>query len=123
MSVGSPATTGTFTVNNATVDTPPKVTNVLLTSLAGQITATDNEGDTISYAVTTPAAYGTGTVNSSGAITYTAGVGFTGTDSFVVTLTDGYGGSTNCTINVSNQTTSVDGSGSIGALAFLFFFS
>lgn len=106
---------GTFTVTNAAINTNPIVSSVLLSSLGGQITATDNEGDTLTYTVTAPATNGTGAVNSStGAFTYTPSGGFTGTDSFTITITDGYSGSSTVVVNIVNSL----GGGYVAKLGF-----
>ena len=91
----------TFTVTNAGVNTNPVVNSVLITELSGQIDASDGEGDTLTYTLTTDGAYGSAVVNSSsGAFTYTPDVSFTGNDSFVVTITDGYSGTTVVTVSI-----------------------
>ena len=63
------------------------------------LTATDVDGDTITYTVATP---GKGTAAIAGStLTYTPANSASGTDSFVVTATDGKGGSANQSINVT----------------------
>jgi YVTN family beta-propeller protein len=49
----------------------------------------------------TQGANGTVVINADGTVTYTAGSDFTGSDSFTYTASDGHGGSTTGTVNVS----------------------
>ncbi|MCT4704672.1 Ig-like domain-containing protein, partial [Enterobacteriaceae bacterium H16N7] len=59
----------------------------------GQVTATDADGDTLGYTITTQPAHGTVTLNATtGAYTYTPTADYNGTDSFVVQVSDGNGG-------------------------------
>lgn len=72
------------------------------TMTSGTIVASDPDvGDTLSYAVTTSAGYGTATVDSAtGAWQYTPNSSYSGIDSFVVTVSDGKGGSATSTVTV-----------------------
>jgi beta-glucanase (GH16 family) len=54
----------------------------------GFLTARDADGEQIDYAVTRNAKFGTVSVTPSGVYIYTPGAGFTGTDSFTLTLTN-----------------------------------
>lgn len=66
------------------------------------VTATDSDNDPLSYSVTTNPTKGAVTGGgSTGAFTYTPNANFNGTDSFVVTASDGKGGSVTQTINVT----------------------
>ena len=63
------------------------------------LAATDVDGDALTYTVATP---GKGTASISGsALTYTPGATATGSDSFVVTASDGKGGTATQTINAT----------------------
>jgi len=65
-------------------------------------TATDADGDTLTYSVTTAAQHGTVTGGTSdGKFTYTPSQDYNGTDSFVVTVNDGKGHTTTQTINIT----------------------
>ena len=76
------------------------------TAKAVTLAATDVDGDTLTY---TAGAAANGTVVVSGSTaTYTPRANFNGTDSFVVTASDGKGGTTTQTINVT--VTAVDDS-------------
>ena len=66
------------------------------------LTATDAQGDTITWTVSTPATNGTAGVvsaNTTGNVSYTPAAGFSGTDSFVVQASDGTNSNT-ITVNV-----------------------
>ncbi|MEW6982225.1 tandem-95 repeat protein [Colwelliaceae bacterium 6471] len=72
----------------------------------GSITlnATDGNGDTITWSISTPAANGTASASGTGAskaVSYTPLGNFNGADSFVVQVSDGKGGSDNLTVNVT----------------------
>lgn len=71
------------------------------TAVTGQITASDVDGDTLSYAVSTQGTLGTAAVSSSGAITYTPNADANGTDTFVLTVSDGNGGTATQTVTVN----------------------
>lgn len=98
--------TQAVTVNVAAVNDRPAFADAARTlsvneDTAGTVTvaATDVDGDTLTYTAGT-AANGTVTV-SGGAVTYTPKANFNGTDSFVVTASDGKGGTATQTINVT----------------------
>jgi large repetitive protein len=70
--------------------------------LSDKVIATDVDGDALSYSLTTPTAIGTVVVDAAtGNFVYTPAANFEGTDSFVVTVTDGHGGSTTSTITLN----------------------
>lgn len=58
-------------------------------AIQGALTATDKDGDPLSYSLKTSAANGASSVSADGTYSYTPDVGFYGDDSFVVTVTDG----------------------------------
>jgi hypothetical protein len=100
--------TGTInvTLTIAPVNDAPISTNLTLTtdeniSLAGQIIATDVDGDTLGYSVSTNPANGTVTLNTAtGAFVYTPNANYNGSDSFVVTVSDGKGGTTTSAVTI-----------------------
>lgn len=66
--------------------------------------ATDPDGDTLTWSVTTPAAHGTASASGIGAIrvvSYSPMVDYVGADSFVVRVADGNGGTASCKVNVT----------------------
>lgn len=62
---------------------------------------TDIDSPTLSVTGLTTPAHGTVAINQNGTVTYTAGLGYTGPDSFEYTLSDGNGGTTTGTVNVT----------------------
>ncbi|MGR4869610.1 tandem-95 repeat protein, partial [Variovorax sp. LARHSF232] len=72
------------------------------TDFSGRVAATDADGDTLSYAVTTQPTHGTVTIDAAtGAYTYTPTPDFNGSDSFVVTIADGNGGTAQTTVTMT----------------------
>ncbi|MGM9477963.1 Calx-beta domain-containing protein, partial [Pedobacter sp. GSP4] len=94
-------------VNDAPVATAPAIVTNKNTPVNGTITASDVDGDPLTYAVTTPPAHGTVVVNADGTYTYTPANNYSGTDVFTVTVSDGKGGTTTVTINVTVNPTNV----------------
>ncbi len=88
-------------VNDAPVTNDQNLTTPEDTPISGQVVATDIEGDTLSYSLSTNAAHGTVTLNAAtGGFIYTPSADFNGSDSFVVTVNDGNGGITTSTITI-----------------------
>ena len=69
-------------------------------SVAGQVKATDPDGDPLTYAKGSDPQHGTVTVNADGTWTYTPSKDYSGADSFTVTVSDGRGGTTTATIDI-----------------------
>jgi hypothetical protein len=66
--------------------------------------ATDVDTDTLTWSVSTPASHGTASASGTGtskAIVYTPTTNYTGTDSFVVQVSDGNGGTDTIVVNVT----------------------
>jgi len=59
------------------------------TQLVGQVSATDADGDTLTYQVGTAAQHGTVSGNAQGQYTYTPDLNFNGNDSFTIKVSDG----------------------------------
>ncbi len=59
----------------------------------------DVDGDTLTVTAATQGAHGTVSFTSTG-VTYTPATGYTGTDSFTYTISDGHGGTSTATVNV-----------------------
>ncbi len=73
-------------VNDAVSTTPN-------TTIAGSVTATDAEGDTLDYSLDTAAAHGAVVLGADGTYTYTPGAGYLGPeDGFTIKVSDGNGG-------------------------------
>ncbi|RYD99075.1 MAG: tandem-95 repeat protein [Sphingobacteriales bacterium] len=88
-------------VNDVPVATSPAITTPMNTPKTGVVTASDVDGDTLTFTVSTAPAHGTVVVNADGTYTYTPATGYTGTDSFTITVSDGKGGTTTVTIPVT----------------------
>ena len=73
------------------------------TAIAGQLSATDADGDSLSYALADNGgpAHGTVTLNLDGSYTYMPAADFSGTDSFTYTVSDGKGGFATGTVALS----------------------
>lgn len=69
-------------------------------ALNGQLTATDPDGDPMSYALTNNATHGTVIINPDGSYHYTPNDGYYGTDSFDYTVSDDKGNSNTYTVNI-----------------------
>ena len=67
----------------------------------GQITAIDDDGDTLIYTKDTNPAHGTVTVNSNGTYIYTPNNNWHGTDNFTVLVSDGNGGTAVSTVTIT----------------------
>ncbi|WP_338553544.1 Ig-like domain-containing protein [Paenibacillus sp. KS-LC4] len=99
--------TSTITVTVTPVNDPPVTSDDTATTnkdenTTGQVTATDVEGDTLTYSVSQQAAHGTATVNSStGAWEYAPNANYHGQDVFKIEVSDGNGGTATSTISVT----------------------
>ncbi|WP_133153879.1 tandem-95 repeat protein, partial [Vibrio sp. 10N.261.55.A7] len=71
------------------------------TALAGQLSATDSNGDELVYSQTSDASNGTVTVNPNGSWEYVPNENYNGPDSFTVQVSDGQGGIDTLTINIA----------------------
>ncbi|ACE83120.1 retention module-containing protein [Cellvibrio japonicus] len=98
--------TAVITLNVTPVNDAPTTSDISLTtdedtSVSGQVNASDVEGDTLGYSVTTNPTNGTVVLNATtGTFTYTPNADYHGSDSFVVTISDGNGGTTTSTVNI-----------------------
>jgi hypothetical protein len=105
----SSANVGTVTltvtpVNDAPVGQTGSFTTPRNTAYSGVLVATDADGDTLTYAISTSPNKGTVTVNAAtGAYTYTPLAGRTGTDSFRFRANDGTVNSALTTISIVIQ--------------------
>lgn len=71
------------------------------TTFTGQLTATDADNNTLTFARVTDVQHGTLTVSGTGAITYAPTANYSGADSFSVRVTDGAGGETTGTVAIT----------------------
>lgn len=100
----SVVTIGVLPVNDAPVAADLNLTTPEDVPVSGTIQASDVDGDTLSYTLT--GAPGNGSVNLNpvtGTFIYTPGAGYVGTDSFVVTVNDGNGGTATSTVTIGVQ--------------------
>jgi len=97
-------------VNDAPVITTPTTPHALTLAEDGyanfSATATDVDGDPLTFSLQTPATSGTATVAAGGSISYAGNLNYNGPDSFTVRVVDPYGAS--ATLNVNVTVTSVN---------------
>lgn len=74
--------------NQAPTVAPIQLTGQSAGPISGTIGAVDLEGDPLTYKITSAPLHGVAVVNPDGTYTYNPGTGFTGTDNFVVDVTD-----------------------------------
>ena len=98
-------TNATPVANNGSVSTSQN------TAVSGTLSASDSDGDSLTFAVASNPSNGSVTITnaSTGAFTYTPNSGFSGSDSFTFTATDSAGNVSNAatesvTVNAANST-------------------
>jgi len=92
---------GVTPVNDVPVTVNQNLTTPEDTPIAGNVVASDLDGDTLSYAISSTATNGTVTLNTTtGAFVYTPGANYNGPDTFIVTVSDGQGGTTTSTVTI-----------------------
>jgi VCBS repeat-containing protein len=101
---GTDTATISVTVTNAN-DLPVANDQTLSTNedtvLTGGVGATDPDGDTLTYTVTGTPAHGSASVDSTGGFSYTPALNYAGPDTFIITVSDGQGGTDTATVNVA----------------------
>lgn len=99
-------TTSTVTIDVLPVNDAPTSSDLYLTTnedtpVSNRITAFDVDGDTLSYAVSSRPSNGSVSLDpASGNFVYTPAANYTGSDRFVVTVSDGQGGTTTSTVTI-----------------------
>ena len=88
-------------VNDAPVASDVAVTTDEDTPANGTILASDVDGDTLSYIVTDNPLHGAVAIDADGNFTYVPDADYNGADSFVVTVSDGNGGTDTATVNIT----------------------
>ncbi|OWY41124.1 hypothetical protein CEK28_02305, partial [Xenophilus sp. AP218F] len=86
--------------NDAPVGEDVSVTTKEDTPISGKLTATDVDGDTLSFVKGDEPKHGSVTVNADGTWTYVPAKDYNGADQFTVTVSDGKGGSDTITVKV-----------------------
>jgi VCBS repeat-containing protein len=79
---------------------PASYTTTENTPVSGAVSATDPDGDPLSLFTSTPAAHGSLSIFGFG-FTYSPNANYTGSDSFVLTVSDGRGGTDTATISIT----------------------
>jgi VCBS repeat len=69
--------------------------------VTGKVTATDVDGDVLTFTKGSDPSHGTVVVNADGSYTYTPDKDYNGNDIFTVTVSDGKGGTTTAIVNVT----------------------
>jgi hypothetical protein len=105
-----PVTTEPVTTEPATTEPPDQnrppagddqnVTTDEDTPISGVVTATDPDGNPLSFGPGSNPANGSVVVNPDGSYTYTPNANYSGTDSFTVSVSDGQGGTDTLTVTV-----------------------
>ncbi|MBI1244082.1 MAG: tandem-95 repeat protein, partial [Alphaproteobacteria bacterium] len=90
-------------VNDAPIVSPTSASGNEDGAINGRIVASDPDGDALTYAIPQDGgpAHGTVALNPDGSYSYTPAANFNGTDSFTYTVSDGNGGVTTGTVQVS----------------------
>ena len=103
---GSIDRTLNFTIiDNTTPEAPTETTHTLqdIRVLTGEVGATDIDGDTLTYTVSTATAHGTLSVNEVGEWSYLTTDGYMGSDLAIITIDDANGGVITQTLNFNVQ--------------------
>ncbi|HEY0332754.1 MAG TPA: Ig-like domain-containing protein [Stenotrophomonas sp.] len=88
-------------INDAPIAANLQLTTSIDAPVSGAIAATDVEYGALSYALDSIPAHGVVTLNpATGAFVYTPGGGYSGSDAFVVLVSDGDGGKTRATVDI-----------------------
>lgn len=100
----SPETTNTNTAPDAIADSyTVNAGDTLTVSTGNGVVANDvdGNGDALSVSLIQGVTYGTLTLSADGSFTYTPEAGFSGTDSFIYSLSDGKGGTDTATVTLT----------------------
>jgi hypothetical protein len=88
-------------VNKIPIAFNASATTIEDVAVSGTVTATDADGDVLTFSKGSDPAHGTVTVSSLGGYTYTPTANYFGNDSFTVTVTDGKGGTATSTVVIT----------------------
>jgi len=99
--MGAPINAQPPTVNHSPTASPISITTAQDTAFNGTATATDADGDTLTYTLSTNPSNGTATVQTNGVYTYTPTAGYSGADLFRIRADDGKGGTVLIPVSVT----------------------
>jgi VCBS repeat-containing protein len=88
-------------VNDAPVASGSMIQTLEDTPVSGNVTASDADGDPLTYVIASAPGNGTAVVDAAGRYLYSPNTNFNGSDSFDISISDGQGGSTTVTITVT----------------------
>ncbi|MEC0249510.1 Ig-like domain-containing protein, partial [Paenibacillus chitinolyticus] len=94
------------TIRVTPVNDPPAAQNLSFTtledtSLSGKVTATDVDGDTLTFSLAVPPEHGTVVFGPTGVFTYTPSPNYNGTDGFSYSVSDGNGGTATASVTIT----------------------
>lgn len=110
-------------VNDVPIATAASVTTKKGTAVTGTLSGTDvDTGTTLNFAKVTDPVHGTVTIDAAtGAYTYTPAAGYTGTDSFTFTVSDGMLTSTAAAFSLTIESLPVSGGGNSSSSGFMIY--
>tara|TARA_B100001059_G_scaffold96726_1_gene95931 strand:- start:2234 stop:2737 length:504 start_codon:yes stop_codon:yes gene_type:complete len=95
------------------VNTAPSVSDIILTTqtevnITDSLTATDKEGDSLTYSLVSEPSLGMVNIDADGNFTYTPNKEVTGTDSFTFGVSDGVNSQVSAMVNITIEALQVD---------------
>ena len=95
------------------VNTAPSVNDIMLTTqtevnITDSLTATDKEGDSLTYSLVSEPSLGMVNIDADGTFTYTPNKEVTGTDSFTFGVSDGVNSQVSAMVNITIEALQVD---------------
>jgi len=88
-------------VNDPPTGTGDTKTTPEETPVSGMVTGVDGDGDQVTFAKATDPVHGGVAVNGNGSYTYTPAAKYHGADNFTISISDGNGGSTTVTVDIT----------------------
>ena len=90
--------------NKSPVAESMDITTQTDTTVSGQLTASDPDGDALQYSLASEPSNGTLSINSDGSFSYMPALEFTGTDQFTFSVSDGKNMSVSASVNITVET-------------------